>query len=170
LTLLSSRFRGAVTVLLSPGTTARVRRICADRGRWPLAAEGDCGSSLDDREVEPVSEAGLSRRERIANIWEAAREAQGLWAWGSDQGFVPWTDSLGHDVMPLWTSAAQATSENQDDGDPDERPVFLSIDDLLERIPSWQQAGVDETGLQSENGGRFLLTIPLSELADRLSR
>ena len=91
-----------------------------------------------------------------------------MWAWGNDDGFTPWTDSLGHDVVPLWVSAEQATAENRDEGDPDERPLFLSIEHLLQRIPAWQQAGIQETGLQSENGGRFLLTIPLAELADHL--
>lgn len=115
-----------------------------------------------------MSEGGPSRRERISNIWAAVRGSQGLWAWGGDNGFSAWTDSHGHEVVPLWTSAEQATLENQDDSDPGEQPRFLGIDYLLERIPSWQQAGMNETGLQSENGGRFLLTIPLSELAGRL--
>ncbi len=117
-----------------------------------------------------MSEEGLSRRQRIAHIWEAVRESQGLWAWGDDQGWTPWTDSLGHDLVPLWISADQATEENQDDSEPGERPLFFSIDYVLERIPAWQEAGIAETGLQSEDGGRFLLTIPLEELADRLSR
>jgi hypothetical protein len=63
-----------------------------------------------------------------------------LWAWGTDDGFAPWTDSLGHDVVPLWISAEQATAENRDDSDPDERPLFLSTDHLLQRIPARQQA------------------------------
>jgi len=111
-----------------------------------------------------------SRRERIARIWEAARESQGLWAWGSDDGLTPWTDRLGHDLVPLWISAEQAAAENRAESDPDERPVFLTIDYLLQRIPAWQAAGIEETGRQSKNGGRFLQTIPLAELADRLSR
>jgi hypothetical protein len=101
-----------------------------------------------------VSGQGLSRRERIAGIREAARESQGLWSWGTDDGLAPWTDSLGHDVVPLWISAEQATAQNRDGSDPDERPLFLSIDHLLQRIPAWQQAGIERTGLQSENGGR----------------
>ena len=117
-----------------------------------------------------MSEGGLSRRQRIAQIWEAVRESQALWAWGDDRGWTPWTDSLGHDVVPLWISADQATEENQDDSEPGERPLFFSLDYVLVRIPAWREAGIAETGLQSEDGGRFLLTIPLEELADRLSR
>ncbi len=115
-----------------------------------------------------MSEEGLSRRQRIAQMWEAVRQSQGLWAWGDDQGWTPWTDRLGHDVVPLWTSADQAAEQNQDDSEPGERPLFFSIDYVLERIPAWREAGIAETGLKSEDGGRFLLTIPLEELADRL--
>ncbi len=50
------------------------------------------------------------------------------------------------------------------------QPVSLSIDHLLEQICAWQDAGIAETGLRSETGGRFLLTLRLAGLADRLSR
>ena len=101
-----------------------------------------------------MPEEGLSRRQRIAQIWEAVRESQALWAWGDDQGWTPWTDSLGHGVVPLWISADQATEENQDDSEPGERPLFFSLDYVLVRIPAWREAGIAETGLQSEDGRR----------------
>jgi hypothetical protein len=47
--------------------------------------------------------------------------------------------------------------------------VFLDVEALLDAIPEWVAAGVREAGLQSE-GGRFTLTVPLTELTERLLR
>jgi hypothetical protein len=94
------------------------------------------------------------------------RHQRGLWAWGGGNGFTPWTDSHGHDVIALWSDAGQAGRENRQDAEPDEEPVFLSCERLIAGVPKWLAAGLPEAGLESE-GGRFLYTIPLQELSDR---
>ncbi len=100
-------------------------------------------------------------------VWEALAAAGGLWGWGDTDGIVPWTGEDGHDVVPLWTAADRAEEESMSDAEPGEGPVFLGVEALLEAIPEWVAAGVREAGLQSE-GGRFTLTVPLTELTERL--
>ncbi len=102
-----------------------------------------------------------------SGVWDDLAAAGGLWAWGDEDGVAPWTDGDGRDVLPLWTSAERAEAESQADAEPGEQPVFLDVEALLEAIPEWVAAGVGEAGLQSE-GGRFLLTVPLAELTERL--
>ena len=94
------------------------------------------------------------------------RSQRGLWAWGGPNGFTPWVDSHGHDVIPLWSDADGAVRENQQDAEPGEEAVFLSCERLIDGVPRWLDAGLPEAGLDSE-GGRFLYTIPLEELVDR---
>ncbi len=101
-------------------------------------------------------------------VWDELAASGGLWAWGDEDGVAPWTDG-GHDVLPLWTDADRAEAESLADAEPGEGPVFLDLDALLEAIPEWVAAGVGAAGLQSE-GGRFLLTVPLAELTERLLR
>ena len=102
-------------------------------------------------------------------VWEDLAATGGLWAWGDEDGVAPWTDGQGHDVVPLWTGADLAEQESLPDAEPGEGPVFLDVETLLEAVPEWAAAGVGEAGLQSE-GGRFLLTVPLTELTERLLR
>ena len=101
-------------------------------------------------------------------VWDELAASGGLWAWGDEDGVAPWTDG-GHDVLPLWTGADRAEAESLADAEPGEGPVFLDVDALLEAIPEWVAAGVEAAGLESE-GGRFLLTVPLAELTERLLR
>jgi hypothetical protein len=100
-------------------------------------------------------------------VWGELAATGGLWAWGDEDGVAPWTDGEGHDVVPLWTAADRADQESLADAEPGEGPVFLSVEAMLEAIPEWMAAGVGEAGLESE-GGRFLLTVPLAELTERL--
>ena len=102
-------------------------------------------------------------------VWHDLAATGGLWAWGDEDGVAPWTDGDGHDVIPLWTDADRAEMESLPDAEPGEGPVFLDVEALLEAVPEWAAAGVGEAGLQSE-GGRFLLTVPLAELTERLLR
>ena len=102
-------------------------------------------------------------------VWDDLAAGGGLWAWGDEDGVAPWTDGNGHDVVPLWTAADRAEEESMSDAEPGEGPVFLGVEALLEAIPEWVAAGVREAGLQSE-GGRFTLTVPLTELTERLLR
>ncbi|TFV52169.1 DUF2750 domain-containing protein [Geodermatophilus sp. DF01-2] len=110
-----------------------------------------------------------SRLDPIDGVWDDLAAGGGLWAWGDDDGVVPWTDREGREVVPLWTGPEQAEAEVRADAEPGEAPVFLDVDALLEAIPEWMAAGVGEAGLQSE-GGRLLLTLPLAELTERLLR
>ena len=104
-----------------------------------------------------------------SGVWADLAASGGLWAWGDEDGVAPWTDGEGCDVLPLWTGAERAQEESRADAEPGEQPVFLDVEALLEAIPEWASAGVGEVGLQSE-GGRFLLTVPLAELTERLLR
>jgi hypothetical protein len=104
-----------------------------------------------------------------SGFWDDLAASGGLWAWGDEDGVAPWTDGEGRDVLPLWTAAERAEEESRADAEPAEQPVFLDVEALLEAIPEWAAAGVGEVGLQSE-GGRFLLTVPLAELTERLLR
>ena len=104
-----------------------------------------------------------------SGVWDDLAAAGGLWAWGDEDGVAPWTDGDGREVLPLWTSAEHAELESRADAEPGEQPVFLDVEALLDAIPEWVAAGVGEAGLQSE-GGRFLLTVPLAELTERLLR
>jgi hypothetical protein len=101
-------------------------------------------------------------------VWDDLAASGGLWAWGDEDGVAPWTDG-GHDVLPLWTAADRAEAESLADAEPGEGPVFLDVDTLLEAIPEWVAAGVGAAGLEAE-GGRFLLTVPMAELTERLLR
>ena len=103
-----------------------------------------------------------------SGVWADLAASGGLWAWGDEDGVAPWTDG-GHDVLPLWTAADRAEAESLADAEPGEGPVFLDVDALLEAIPEWVAAGVGAAGLESE-GGRFLLTVPMAELTERLLR
>ena len=103
-----------------------------------------------------------------SGFWDDLAASGGLWAWGDEDGVAPWTDG-GHDVLPLWTAADRAEAESLADAEPGEGPVFLDVDALLEAIPEWVAAGVGAAGLESE-GGRFLLTVPMAELTERLLR
>ncbi len=102
-------------------------------------------------------------------VW-AAMAAQGwLWGWGDEDGLVPWTGDDGSDVVPLWTGAEHAAAECGDGGEPGEAPVFLDLEDLLAAVPDWLAAGVGAAGLQSV-AGRFLQTVPLADLTERVLR
>ena len=103
-----------------------------------------------------------------STVWDELASSGGLWAWGDEDGVAPWTDG-GHDVLPLWTAADRAEAESLADAEPGEGPVFLDVEALLEAIPEWVAAGVGAAGLESE-GGRFLLTVPMAELTERLLR
>ena len=104
-----------------------------------------------------------------AAVWHELAVTGGLWAWGDEDGMAPWTDGEGHDAVPLWTSADRAEVESMGDAEPGEGPVFLDVEALLEAIPEWVAAGVGAAGLQAE-GGRFVLTVPMAELTERLLR
>ena len=104
-----------------------------------------------------------------SGVWADLAAADGLWVWGDEDGVAPWTDGGGHEVVPLWTAQEQAEAESLADAEPGEGPVFLDVDALLDAIPEWVAAGVGEAGLQAE-GGRFALTVPLTELTERLLR
>lgn len=90
-------------------------------------------------------------------------------AWGGSQGFTPWIDSEGHDVIPLWASEAQARQESEQDSDPGETPVFLTLEQLLRGTDIWRAGGISEVGLHSE-GGRFLLTLSVENFRDLIER
>ena len=102
-------------------------------------------------------------------VWADLAATGGLWAWGDEEGVAPWTDGEGRDVLPLWTAADRAEAESADGAEPGERPVFLDVEALLDAVPEWMAAGVGEAGLEAE-GGRFLFTVPLTELTERLLR
>ena len=102
-----------------------------------------------------------------SGVWDDLAASGGLWAWGDEDGVAPWTDGEGRDVLPLWTAAERAEEESRADAEPAEQPVFLDVEALLDAIPDWAAAGVGAAGLQSE-GGRFTLTVPLTELTERL--
>lgn len=115
---------------------------------------------------EAAPESRPSRGERLTRLWDRMRSQQGLWTWGDENGFTPWIDSHGHDVVPLWSDAEAAKRESQADADVGEGALFISCERMITAIPKWLAAGVPEAGLDSE-GGRFLYTIPLEDLADR---
>jgi hypothetical protein len=90
--------------------------------------------------------------------------AGGAWGWGTDEGLIPWTDRHGRDVVALWATAEDAEAECGPDRDePDERPVFLSFDEIWARVPRFRAAGVEHVAVQP-TGGRFLLFLELEEL------
>lgn len=102
-------------------------------------------------------------------VWDVLAGSGGMWAWGDEDGVAPWTAADGSDVVPLWTSAQRAGQESQAGAEPGEGPVFLDVEALLEAIPEWLAAGAGAAGLESEDG-RFLRTVPLVDLTERLLR
>jgi hypothetical protein len=114
------------------------------------------------------TEPTRSRSQRLADMWRSAHAQGGWWTWADESGVTPWTDSHGHDVIPLWTSAQRATEESRGSAEEGVGPVFLGTGKLLALVPRLLEAGVTEAGLQSE-GGRFLLTVELASLEEELA-
>ncbi|MGY1843130.1 hypothetical protein [Modestobacter sp. SYSU DS0875] len=92
-----------------------------------------------------------------------------LWGWGTDRGLIPWEDREGRTMLVFWKSSERAIEENADeDAGPEEKPVRLTVDVLLEKLDGWAEAEVSVYGLESRNG-RILYSLTPEEFADLLN-
>jgi hypothetical protein len=98
--------------------------------------------------TEPPSP--MSRVQRMKELRQSIKTRQELWAWGTDEGLIPWADRRRRTMIVLWQSEARAREENEGpDAAPDEVPIRFSVAELQEKVPAWTRAGVRRYGLEA---------------------
>jgi hypothetical protein len=85
----------------------------------------------------------------MRELRQSVKTRKELWAWGTDEGLMPWSDRRRRTMIVLWQSEARAREENEgQDAAPDEGPIRYTVAELQEKVPAWTRAGVRRYGVE----------------------